>query len=207
MDNLERMRQQNYGQYSEVTVEKEFLKLTTTAARVVVHFSHKQFRRCEILDAHLKVHTGLFSLLLAGPHCLGLTCTHHQQALAPKYFSTRFIKIDVGNAPFFVEKLQIQVLPALFSFFNGVVIDRYVCILGLPGIKKKAGACRLIGFEEIGNTDNFKTEVLEKRLLNCGIVEKGAQQQQQQKQDAKSILNQMDNNYFDGDDFEGLDEA
>jgi hypothetical protein len=52
----------------------------------------------------------------------------------------------VEKAPFFVEKLQIRMLPCIISFIDGVSVDR------------------LVGFEELGNTDNFPTSVLEKWL-------------------------------------------
>ena len=40
---------------SDLKAEKEFLELTTTEERCVVHFYHVDFRRCDIMDKHLKV--------------------------------------------------------------------------------------------------------------------------------------------------------
>jgi thioredoxin-like negative regulator of GroEL len=45
--------------------------------------------------------------------------------MAKKYFDTKFVKINVEAAPFFVEKLGIKVLPCLISFVDGQVVDRY----------------------------------------------------------------------------------
>lgn len=49
------MRQHNHGTYETVTTEKELMKITTTTKHVVVHFFHKEFRRCMIVDKHLDV--------------------------------------------------------------------------------------------------------------------------------------------------------
>ena len=52
---LQELEQEDHGKYSEVTAEKEFLRITTTAPFVVAHFVHEEFRRCKIMDAHLRV--------------------------------------------------------------------------------------------------------------------------------------------------------
>ena len=51
------------------------------------------------------------------------------QTLAPQHFETKFAKIDVEKAKFFVDKLKIRVLPAVICFENGVVIDRCIDLL------------------------------------------------------------------------------
>ncbi|KAG0239153.1 thioredoxin-like protein [Mortierella sp. GBAus27b] len=77
----------------------------------------------------------------------------HLEALAKKHIKTRFIKIKVEDAPFLVEKLQVKVLPCVISFVDGIAVDR------------------LVGFEELGNTDNFSTSLLEIRYKNAGVIE------------------------------------
>ena len=59
-----------HGIYSEIK-EGEFLTIVTKTERVVCHFFHQGFERCQIMDKHLK-------------------------ALAEKYVQTRFVKL---NAP------------------------------------------------------------------------------------------------------------
>ncbi|VDB85449.1 unnamed protein product [Peniophora sp. CBMAI 1063] len=81
----------------------------------------------------------------------------HLAALAPKYFGTRFIRVFVESVPFLVEKLGIQVLPCVISFINGVTKDR------------------IIGFEELGNSDAFNTSTLELRLEQTGVIQKETQ--------------------------------
>lgn len=48
--------------------------------------------------------------------------------LAVKHHKTRFVKIDVENAPFLVDKLQIKVLPCVMSFVQGLAVDTYFSV-------------------------------------------------------------------------------
>jgi hypothetical protein len=82
--------------------------------------------------------------------------------------------VDVANVPFLVEKLKVQVLPCLVCFVDGVTKDRFVVsqpplpsfnVLYKPDL---GGLPRLIGFEELGNNDNFSTASLEIRLKQSG---------------------------------------
>jgi hypothetical protein len=56
------------------------------------------------------------------------------------------------DAPFFTQKLQVQVLPCLICFIGGVAVDR------------------LVGFEELGKKDDFNTAVVERKLLKAGVI-------------------------------------
>jgi hypothetical protein len=79
----------------------------------------------------------------------------HLQELAKKHFDTRFLKMNVENAPFLVTKLKIQVLPCVLSFIGGVSVDR------------------IVGFEGLGYTpDTFTTKDLEGRLLTSGVIQR-----------------------------------
>ncbi|KAI8999904.1 thioredoxin-like protein [Hyaloraphidium curvatum] len=127
MERLSEMRQNAHGTYETVTQEKELMRITTTTKLVVVSFFHKDFRRCQIMDKHL-------------------------EALAKKHFRTKFVRIDVENAPFLVERLKIQILPCVLAFVDGISVDR------------------LVGFEELGNNDNFTMAQLEKRLASKSEV-------------------------------------
>ncbi|XP_060072459.1 uncharacterized protein LOC132552315 [Ylistrum balloti] len=122
------MKEKSHGMYTEIMEEKQFLDMTTSEDRCVVHFFHADFRRCAIMDTHL-------------------------EKLSKIYFETKFAKINVDNAKFFVEKLKIRMLPALICFNKGIVCDR------------------VIGFEDLGNTDSFQTIVLEKRLGKSGVID------------------------------------
>ncbi|KAK7061834.1 thioredoxin-like protein [Favolaschia claudopus] len=129
MDQLNQMKQNQHGKYSEITDEKEVVRVSAREKKCVVHFYHSRFKRCEIMDKHLA-------------------------KLAPKYFNTRFFRVFVENVPWLVERLGIKVLPCVICFVDGVSKDR------------------LIGFEELGNTDGFETAVLELRLSTIGVIEK-----------------------------------
>ena len=79
----------------------------------------------------------------------------HIQELAKKHFDTRFLKLNVENAPFLVTKQKVQVLPCVLSFVNGVSVDR------------------IVGFEGLGDTpDTFTTKDLEWRLLTSGVIQR-----------------------------------
>ncbi|ORY91128.1 thioredoxin-like protein, partial [Syncephalastrum racemosum] len=121
------MEENSHGTYTEITNEKEFMNITTGTKYVVGHFFHKDFRRCKIMDTHLEA-------------CL----------IAKKHYQTRFVKIDVENAPFLVEKLQVRVLPCVMAWVDGYM------------------QTKLIGFDELGNTDGFSTALLELKLTNAG---------------------------------------
>lgn len=101
------------GEYREI-VEEEFLPYVTKNDWVVCHFYHKDFERCKIFDKHLKL-------------------------IAPNHHETCFVTINVEKAPFFVQKLQIKVLPTICFFKKGILTGKTV------------------GFSDLGGNDEFKT--------------------------------------------------
>lgn len=115
-----------HGQYTEI-VESEFLKYVTGSAYVVCHFYHKDFERCKIMDMHLR-------------------------KIAQQHTETKFIYIDSERTPFFITKLQIQTLPTIVYFMDGIAVDR------------------LCGFEEMGNRDDFQTIALTRRMVASGVI-------------------------------------
>ncbi|CAG9466857.1 unnamed protein product [Pedinophyceae sp. YPF-701] len=119
------MQQKGHGSLNEIH-EKDFLEAVTKTKRVVAHFFHREFERCKIMDAHLA-------------------------KLAKGYFDTLFVKISAPDAPFFVEKLQVQVLPCVVLLKDGITVER------------------VVGFDGLGK-DDFPTSVLEARLLEAGVL-------------------------------------
>jgi hypothetical protein len=89
------------------------------------------------------------------------------QALAPKFFNTRFLRVFVENVPFLVEKLALKVLPCVVCFIKGVSKDRHVQWLVVHALSFNS-ASRIVGFEELGNADSFSTATLELRLMHTG---------------------------------------
>lgn len=121
-----KMQQKGHGEYEEIE-EGAFLEVVTGTPCVVAHFFHRDFDRCRIMDKHLSL-------------------------LCKKFFDTRFIKLSAPDSPFFVEKLQVRVLPCVVMFVGGVAVDR------------------IVGFEPLGATDDFPTSQVEKKLLKAGVV-------------------------------------
>ncbi len=92
------MKAKGHGTY-DLIEEGDFLEAVTKTELVVVHFFHKEFERCKIVDKHMKI-------------------------LAQKYFDTKFVKLSAPEAPFFTQKLGVRVLPCLIIFRDGVTVDR-----------------------------------------------------------------------------------
>lgn len=91
----------------------------------------------------------------------------HLASLAQKYFRTRFVKLSAPDSPFFVEKLGVQILPCIVFFLNGVAVDR------------------LVGFDELGAKDDFKTDAFEAKLLKAGVVELAHAEQDSDEEEAE----------------------
>ncbi|CAL9070993.1 unnamed protein product [Musa textilis] len=68
------------------------------------------------------------------------------------HIETRFLKIHAEKSPFLTEKHRIVVLPTLALVKNAKVED-YV-----------------VGFDELGSTDDFSTEELEERLAKSQVI-------------------------------------
>eukprot|EP01039_Chlorochromonas_danica_P006981 gene6980-7723_t len=94
-----------HGQYREIA-QDEFLAEVTNSDKVVCHFYHRDFPRCEIMNMHI-------------------------EKLAPKHIEAKFIKINAEKTPFFVDKLKIRTIPSLILFHDGVAKDK---ILGFEGL-------------------------------------------------------------------------
>ncbi|XP_035030815.1 thioredoxin domain-containing protein 9 [Hippoglossus stenolepis] len=76
----------------------------------------------------------------------------HLTILAKKHVETKFIKLNVEKAPFLTERLRIKTIPTLALLIDGKTKD-YV-----------------VGFTDLGNTDDFSTEMLEWRLGCSGVI-------------------------------------
>ncbi|KAL1300835.1 hypothetical protein HN51_045484 [Arachis hypogaea] len=76
----------------------------------------------------------------------------HLSILAKQHIETRFVKINAEKSPFLAEKLKIIVLPTL-ALIKNAKVDDYV-----------------VGFDELGGTDEFSTEDLEERLAKAQVI-------------------------------------
>ncbi|XP_067842342.1 thioredoxin domain-containing protein 9 [Heptranchias perlo] len=76
----------------------------------------------------------------------------HLAILAKKHFETKFIKLNAEKAPFLTERLRIKIIPTLALVKDGKSKDY------------------IVGFDDLGCTDNFTTETLEWRLGCAAII-------------------------------------
>jgi thioredoxin-like negative regulator of GroEL len=90
---------QGHGEYREIT-EEEFLKEVCGSQWVVVHFHHREFFRCKIVDKHMRI-------------------------IAAKHLSCKWLTMDAEKAPFFIAKLAIQMLPTVIVFKDGIVHEQF----------------------------------------------------------------------------------
>ncbi|KAL0275965.1 UNVERIFIED_CONTAM: hypothetical protein PYX00_003661 [Menopon gallinae] len=78
---------------------------------------------------------------------------HHFKILAAKHLEAKFCKLNVERAPFLTDRLKIRVIPAILMVKDSITVDR------------------IVGFTDLGNCDDFSTEVLEWRIARSGIIE------------------------------------
>lgn len=60
---VDKSKDSYFFNFSELDNEKDVLDLTTSEEKCVVHFFHEDFRRCAIIDTHLKVTCLILSLV------------------------------------------------------------------------------------------------------------------------------------------------
>ena len=102
-----RNRNRAMGEYREI-VESEFLPTVTKNKYAAVHFFHREFERCKIMDQKLR-------------------------RVATVHDEVKFVSLNAEKSPFFVTKLQIRTLPTVVLFIKGVAKHRIVGFTGLDG--------------------------------------------------------------------------
>lgn len=107
-DRKQEMLAKGHGSYREVC-QDDFLKEVACDDFCVVHFYHKDFQKCKVID-------------------------HHMPRIAHEHLETKFLKIDAEKCPFFVDKLKIRVLPCVIGFSNGIAKDER--IMGFEGLNE-----------------------------------------------------------------------
>lgn len=116
----------------------------------------------------------------------------HLKKLAPKHLETRFIKMNAEKCHFLAEKLKIKTIPTLTLVKNGIMVDK------------------VVGFTQLGNRDDFSTEMLEWRIAHSEVIEYDGDlsvpphlQQKVNKSSNRRIRDGVFNN-DDDDDLDGL---
>jgi len=77
----------------------------------------------------------------------------HLAILAKKHMETKFVKINAEKCPFLTQRLKIKTLPTIALVKDAKTKD-YV-----------------VGFSDLGNNDEFPTELLEWRIAQAGVIE------------------------------------
>ncbi|BFZ15224.1 hypothetical protein BsWGS_18263 [Bradybaena similaris] len=76
----------------------------------------------------------------------------HLTELAHKHLEARFVKLNVEKCKFLAERLRIKVIPTLCLAKDGKTVDY------------------IVGFDDLGGTDEFPTEMLEWRLGRIDMI-------------------------------------
>ncbi|KAL1497246.1 hypothetical protein ABEB36_008238 [Hypothenemus hampei] len=76
----------------------------------------------------------------------------HLKILAPKHIETRFTKLNAEKCPFLAERFKIKVLPTIVLIQKTILVDK------------------IIGFSQLGNRDDFSTEMMEWRIAQNGLI-------------------------------------
>ncbi|XP_011501258.1 PREDICTED: thioredoxin domain-containing protein 9 [Ceratosolen solmsi marchali] len=76
----------------------------------------------------------------------------HLKILCIKHIETRFIKLNVENCPFLTGRLRIKIIPTIALIVDSKTKDY------------------IIGFTDLGNCDDFSTEMLEWRIARGGAI-------------------------------------
>jgi len=76
----------------------------------------------------------------------------HLNILAPKHLETKFLKINAEKSPFLTERLKIKIMPTICLIKDSLTVDY------------------IKGFTDVGNKDDFSTEMLEWRIAQQKVI-------------------------------------
>lgn len=137
---------QGHGEYQEMADEKEFFEWTKKSKNVVCHFYKEGSPRCKIVDHHLKL-------------------------LAPKHLETLFCKLNVEKCPFLTGSLSINPIAfqlLIFLFWPDRLRIKIIPTISLVVDQKTKDF--VVGFTDLGNRDDFTTEILEWRIAQSSAI-------------------------------------
>lgn len=77
---------------------------------------------------------------------------HHLKILCTSHLEAKFCKIDVERSPFLTKRLRIKIIPTIALIKDGKTKDY------------------IIGFTDLGNCDDFSTEMMEWRIAQAGVI-------------------------------------
>ncbi|CAB9526647.1 Thioredoxin domain-containing protein 9 [Seminavis robusta] len=102
-----------HGQYRTISQDEFLPECTGSSEWVAIHFFHKEFQKCLVMD-------------------------HHLQRMARAHVTCKFLRIDAEKAPFFISKLNIRTLPTVIVFQHGKAVGRLVGFEGLVSVTEKS---------------------------------------------------------------------
>ena len=77
----------------------------------------------------------------------------HLKILAGKHLKALFCKLNVEKSPFLTKRLRIKVMPTILLIKNSKTRDF------------------VVGFKDLGNCDDFSTEMLEWRIAQSAVID------------------------------------
>lgn len=77
----------------------------------------------------------------------------HLKTLASKHVEAKFCKVNAEKCPFLTQRLRIKVIPSIALIKDSKTKDY------------------IVGFTDLGNCDDFSTEMLEWRIAQSGAIE------------------------------------
>ena len=154
---------QGHGEYSEVAEEKDFFDITRKSKNVVCHFYRDDFFRCKVVDKHLALlarkHLETKFCKINAEKCPFLTgesaaCTHVNSSIYNTLNKDKETKItDILHYPQKPERLRIKTLPTIALVKDAKTKDY------------------IVGFTDLGSTDEFTTETMEWRIAQADVIE------------------------------------
>jgi len=150
-DDLDNEDDPEYRKYREKRMaELKAVKQEQLANKVKGHGEYKEIDESEFLPTVTKSHLCVCHFYHNDFERCKIVDMHLKK-IAMEHTETRFVKINADKCIFFVTKLQVKVLPTIVFFVDGVAVDR------------------LVGFEELGGSDDFPTLLLVRRLVKGGV--------------------------------------
>ncbi|XP_022195901.1 thioredoxin domain-containing protein 9 [Nilaparvata lugens] len=145
-DGIEQLRQQRLKQLKEHAKQKQ-IWLSNGHGEYEELAEEKEFFNATKKSPDMVVHFYKDDT----PRCK--IVDHHLKILAKKHLEAKFLKLNVERCPFLTERLRIRVIPTIALVKDSKTKDF------------------VVGFTELGNCDDFTTEMLEWRIAQSGAIE------------------------------------
>lgn len=78
---------------------------------------------------------------------------HHLKILAKQHLEAKFCKVNAEKCPFLTQRLRIKIIPTIAIIKDSKTKDY------------------IVGFTDLGNRDDFSTDMLEWRIAQSGAIE------------------------------------